>query len=138
MATVLFTTRGETRNYPTTIAGFARDISNGTATIKDYAHNMELGSVGLYLPNGKTFWIIFTDNSNDPNWRTGFYQITTGDYDRADLHAMLEDRSRLNYAANWHTNGNSHGLIQAYVQAYVNELSENDGYWPDYSTVEYN
>lgn len=139
MTTILFTTHSGDKVYPTTIAGFARDIANGTAAIKDYAEDMGLGAVGLYLPNGKTFWIMFLNDSTDPRWRSGFYRITdlTDRDARQELQYLLENRDRVGSAESWHTNGNSHGLIAAYIQAYVNELGENDGYWQEDFTVKY-
>lgn len=140
MTTTVFTTQtidsdGNVREYATTLAGMARDIANGTATIKKYAvMGDSSGLVGLYLPNHKTFWITFVDsiNGNDPSWNQGFYCVValgTPEYDEA--REVMHDKTQIHYSALWSSSGNSYGLITEYLKAYLGELGEVDDYWTE-------
>jgi len=129
MATVIYTTHVGDKDYPTTLAGLARDIANGTQTIMQYSERHDMTSfVGLYLPFGGSFWIAFDNNSDESQWRSGFYKIVN-ELTAEEKHAIAADRNVLWQLPDWTTNGNRHGLIAAYVQEYMNRLGENDGYW---------
>jgi len=129
MATVIYTTRAGDKDYPTTLAGLARDIANGTQTIMRYSEDRTItGFVGLYLPGGHTFWIAFDNNHAESQWRSGFYKIV-GELSAEEKYLIMADRNILWQLPDWTTNGNRHGLIAAYVQTYMALLNEDDGYW---------
>ena len=126
MATTLFTTQTESRTINTTIAGGMRDIAQGTQEIMRLANaGTKSGIVGLFLPNRKAFYVTFYSEG------IGFYRIVSGSLPHEEMTLIFDsNKDSLMYSETWHSNGNAHGIIAAYIQAYVNELGENDNYWP--------
>jgi len=110
------------------VPAMMRSLADGGHEIRKVAAlGNDSYTIGLYLPNSKTFWITgYTHDSNDPNWNSVFYHVSDTWEDRPP---QLENRDELFYSPFWNHAGNSHGAVSKYTHAWMLESGFDDGYF---------